>query len=206
MPAPTAISQTGIVNKAQILLGQSKRFTELLDTDQKAVDYKTLWPMALRSALALHPWNFAIQRMRLNADTVAPDYGWAYRYELPPTVIRYLPWSRDAAEWFDGEVEGGYVLADQGGFIQIRCIVLIEEAARWSALFADAMAYTLAMESCEGSTSKRGLYEDLSRGREDVLAKARRADALENGNRRAARPMTASNWASARYRRNGWGR
>lgn len=203
MPAPT-ISQTGIVNKAQILLGQSKRFTELLDTDQKAIDYQTLWPMALRSTLALHPWNFAIQRFRINPDTIAPDFGWAYRYKLPASVIRYLPWSRDADEWFDGEVEGGYILTDQGEAILIRCIALVEDVPAWSALFADAMAYTLAMESCEGSTSKRGLYEDLSNGREDVLAKARRADALENGNRRAVRPMTASSWASARYRRNGW--
>lgn len=204
MPAPTAISQTGIINKAQILLGQSKRFTELLDTDQKAVDYQTLWPIAVRSALALHPWNFAIRRFKVNPDTVAPDFGWAYRYKLPPAVIRYLPWSRDAAEWFDGEVEGGYVLTNQGSSILIRCIVLVEDLSLWSALFADAMAYTLAMESCEGSTSKRGLYEDLTNGREDVLVKARRADALENGNRRAVRPMTASSWASARYRRNGW--
>lgn len=204
MAAPRALTQTDIVNKAQILLGQAKRFTELLDSDQKAIDYQTLWPISLRAALALHPWNFAIGRKRLNPDTVAPEFGWAYRYKLPADCVRFLPWSREDAEWFDCEVEGGYILADRPGFLLIRCILLIEDITRWSALFADTMAYTLAMESCEGSTSKRGLYEDLLNGREDLLAKARRADALENGNRPATRPMTASRWASARYRRNGW--
>ena len=206
MPAPSAISQTGIINKAQILLGQSKRFTELLDTDQKAVDYQTLWPIALRKALALHPWNFAIRRKRLNADTVAPEFGWAYRYRLPPDCLRVLPWSRDHEEYFEHEIEDGYILTDQSGFILIRFIYLNDDLAKWSPLFADIMGYTLAMESCEGSTSKRGLYEDLKDERAEVLATGKRLDALENGNRRAARPMTASSWASARYRRNGWGR
>ena len=206
MPAPSAISQTGIINKAQILLGQSKRFTELLDTDHKAIDYQTLWPMALPKALVLHPWNFAIRRKRINADTVAPEFGYAYRYRLPSDCLRFLPWSRDDDAYFEHEIEDGYVLTDQPSFILIRYIYRNEDLAKWSPLFADVMAYALAMESCEGSTSKRGLYEDLKTERDDLIATGKRLDALENGNRRAVRPMTASSWASARYRRNGWQR
>lgn len=206
MAAPIVISQTDVINKAQTVLGQSKRFSELLDSDQKAIDYKTLWPIALRAALALHPWNHAIARARLLPATTPPEFGYAARYRLPPDCVRYLPWSRDDAEWFEGVVEDGHILTDQPDYINIRYVRIADDMSRWSPGFVDVMAYTLAMESCEGSTGKRGLYEDLERRREEALQQAKRADALEGGNRERARAMVASSWASARYRTHGWRR
>lgn len=205
MTAPRAISQTDIVNKAQILLGQSKRFTDLESSnEQAAINFQTLWPIALRSALALHPWNFAVSRAQISPDTVAPPFGWAYRYKLPADCIRVLPWSRDAWEWFEGEVEGGYMLTNQGEAIRIRYIRLIDNPSSWSPLFTDVLAHQLALEHCEAGTGKRGLSQDIASRLDALIADARRADALENGNRKAMRPIVASNWAAARYRPRGW--
>lgn len=199
------ISQTDIVNKAQILLGSTERLGQIDDGGTLASTYRTLWKIAVRSALEAYPWNFAITRQELLRDTVAPAFGWAARFRLPADCVRWLPWARGDALHFEGEEEGGYILCDQEDYLPIRYVRFTDDMGLWTPLFGDALAYTLAMERCEGATTLRGLYRDLADARDEIHMMARRADGMKTGQRQRGNLPAQSRWGGARFRPTGVG-
>lgn len=200
-----AIDQTKIVNKSLILLGSTERLSGIDDAGPLAASLRDLWAMAVRAHTALHPWNHAIKRAKLLPDTVAPAFGYDYRYKLPADCLRWLPWAPGEDYHFDGEEEAGYILTNDGTAIYVRYIWLNEDYSQWPPLFADTLAYTLALEHCEAKTQLRGLARDLVIARDDRLSDAKRADGLATGQRKRSRMQTTSRWGSARHRSNGVG-
>lgn len=200
-----AASRTAIFNKAIVLLGSRESLLSHDEPIPSAQSLTALWDIARRSALALHPFNFAIARKKLLPDTVAPEFGYDRRFKLPAECIRWLPWDSDDEFFFDGEEEGGYLLANDPE-IYIRFIADHDDPPAWSALFVDIMAYQLAAEYCEAKTGLKGLRQSFLDERDDKIAKARRADGLATGKRGRRRSPSSSRWAGARYRNGVLGR
>lgn len=206
MPAPSAIGKTEIIDKALLLLGQVTRNTDYEGAGSEiARDMRAVWSIAVPTALARHPWNFAIARKVLLADTQAPEFGYAFRYRLPADCLRFLPAARGEPRHFEGEVESGYILTDTGPSIDIRYIHNNADLMHWSALFADFLAWQIALEYLESKGKGVGLRDRIEARMDTLLTDAKRADALENGNRRGSRVVATSRWAGARYTARGYG-
>lgn len=200
-----ATGKTAIFNKAIVLLGSRESLLSHDEAIPSAQSLTALWDIARRSALALHPWNFAVTRQKLQRDTKAPDFEYAFRFQRPPDCLRWLPWDSDDPFYFRGEEEGDYFLTDDEE-LHLRFISDHEDTTKWSALFVDVMAYTLAAEYCEAKTGMKGLRSSLLDEREALLRHARRADGLATGNRNRRRSVFSSRWAGARYRNGNLGR
>lgn len=201
----TATGRTAIYNKAIVLLGSRETLLSPDEAIPSAQSLSALWDIARRSALAMHPFNFAIVRDKLLRDTKAPAFGYAYQFKKPAEMLRWLPWDSDDPYYFDGEEEGEFFLTDEPE-IFIRYIGDHTDSSKWSPLFVDVMAYTLALEYCEAKTGLAGLRNSLADEREGLLRAARRADGLATGKRKRNRRVGSSRWAGARYRNSVLGR
>lgn len=197
-------NQRDILNKVMILLGSARRIdTAATDDSADASDLLALWDIARRAAIVLHPFNFAIKRQKTLRDTgTADDGGPLYRYTMPADCLRWLPWNRNENLWFDAVEEGGKLLSDDEGPVVIRYLVDVPNAALWSPLFCDVMAYTLAMEYNQAKTQLVSLRDRLASERQDMIDAAKRIDGLASANRQAGVTTINSRWAGARFRPN----
>lgn len=198
-------SQTDIINKATVLLGSSERLSNIDAGGANAANLRTLWDIARQSLLASHPWNFALKRAKLLPEETAPEFGYAYQFAVPEDCLRWLPWARGEQYYFEGEEEAGFILSDEST-IYIRYIIDVEAEGKWPPLFADAMAYQLAFEYCEGRTQMSGLRDRLKDDLDRKLGRpvsAKLADGLSTGKRGRGNPQVQSRWASARHRPTG---
>lgn len=200
-----AVGRTAIFNKAIVLLGSRAELLSPDETVPSAQSLNALWDIARRSALTMHPWNFAVTRKKLQRDTEAPAFGYAYRFERPEDCLRWLPWDSDDPYYFEGEEEGDYFLSDESE-VYLRYIAEHTEEAKWSPLFVDVLAHTLAHEYCEAKTALQGLRRAIGEDREALLRAARKADGLATGRRARRRRVGSSRWAGARYRNSVLGR
>lgn len=204
--ADIVTSQTRIANRTLILLGTSTRIISVDDPAPLAKQIKDLWHECRRNALSLHPWNCAVARWQLNADGVAPAFGYARRFRLPPECLRWLPWPRDSEFFFEGVEEGGYILSDAAAPLPLRGIQDVEDVAAWSAAFSYFMAYELAMALAQSATQFAGKEQDMAQARELALDEARRLDGLASGERTTGNARWLSRWAGSRTQRFGNGR
>lgn len=203
MSNPT--SKTAIFNKAIVLLGSRENLLSHDESIPSAQSLTALWNIARRTALALHPWNFAVTRKKLQRDTKAPAFGYAYQFLRPADCLRWLPWDTDDQFYFEGEEEGDFFLTDEEE-VHLRYICDHEQLASWPPIFVDVLAYTLAMEYCEAKTGLKGLRQSFADQRDEMLRMARKADGLATGNRKRRRSPASSRWAGARYRNGVLGR
>ncbi len=200
-----ATSKTAIYNKAIVLLGSRETLLSPDEAIPSAQSLSALWDIARRSALAMHPFNFAIVREKLQRDTEAPAFGFQYRFEKPANMLRWLPWDSDDPYHFEGEEEGEFFLSDEPE-IYVRYIGDHETISKWPPLFVDLMAHTLALEYCEGKTGLLGLRRAIGEDRDMIVRQARKADGLATGNRNRRRRVGSSRWAGSRYRNSLLGR
>lgn len=199
----TVTSQVRIWNRALILLGSVERVTSISDSAPLASQIRDLWHESRRGAIVVHPWNFAIRRGRLNRAGIAPAFGYSAQFLLPDDCLRWLPVGRDSCDWFEGEEEGGFLLASETGPLNIRYIADVEDVLSWPAHFVELMAYKLAMDLAESATQIAGNVEDMRvkyegpDGEGGQLARAKRIDGLSTGVRGRSNVETASRWLGA---------
>jgi len=203
-PVTSLPEQRSILNKAQLLLGATRRIDSVNDRDDReAENLLILWDIARRAAIALHPWNFALKRERVMPESDVEPIGYEFQYRLPTDCLRWLPWDRDSEHHFEGVEEGGFLLTNHAGSIVVRYVRDVIAVDRWSPLFVDIMAYTLAVEYCQGKTQLVGLRDRLSNERLDKLTEGYRVDGAASANRRRGPSVRNSGWAGARFNRNG---
>lgn len=203
MATPT---QSGIVNAALAELGSTSRISSIDDEHGIAPDAKAVWDQVMNDLLAEHPWNWAIGRAVLNAGAT-PEHGYDYGYALPADCLRWLPWNAEDADWFEGAEEGGRLLTDFEGPLNVRYISgeLGARMARWSPSFVRAMTLAMAAALAEPLTQDESIKQDMEAKAERKLARAKRRDGLASGGRSRNQVTYRSDWLMARSRRyNQW--
>lgn len=197
-------SQTRIVNKAFVLLGTAQRIASLTDGSPLARQAAAVWDEARDEVLADHPWNFAIARAQLAASAdFTPANEYSYAYELPGgDFLRWLPWREGHADHFEGEQEGGYILSNAPAPIYIRYIRRIEDVAKWSPAFTEAVAAKLAFYLADSVTARGGKRDRAEMAYDKALRDAKRQDGAATGDRRR-RYETRSSWLDSRSTWNG---
>ena len=193
-------SQTRIANRAFILLGSVERIVSVDDGSPLALQVKDLWHESRRQLLVAHPWNCAIRRARLNRAGEVPAFGYSGQFLLPSDNLRWLPWVQGDSDWFEGEEEGGFILSNEPGPINIRYIGDVEDVTKWSVHVQQLMAYRLAWDLCESATQMSGNVDEArlayegQDGRGGYLAEARRLDGMATGSRGNDSARAASRW------------
>lgn len=185
-------TQVRIYNRALGLLGSTAQVTNVDDGQAVTDTLNSLWDEAVRELLAEHPWNCCIKRAVLNRLAEIPAFGAGSCYRLPYDCLRWLPWSRDDCNWFDGTEEAGRtIVADTGEAptINIRYVAAIADPAQWSPHMVTAMASLMAWHAAESITQSVTIADNMRRlyhgddGDGGMLAKAREKDGLATGDR-----------------------
>lgn len=181
-----ASSRTAIANRALTKLG-SARISDLIDDTPQARAVNSMYDMVRRAVLRGYRWSFAMSRASLAAMSSAPEWGYAYQYQLPATCQRldmvgelyHFPIIRQyvsgpSQPWL---VEGRRILTDLPAPLKIRFVDDVEEG---EAAFDETLACKLAIELCEpltqGGAQKRELLIEEFK---DTLKEARRVNAIE---------------------------
>jgi len=108
---------------------------------------RDLYEPTLEKCLRSHPWNFAIRRETVAANATAPDHGWAYAYDLPPTCVRFLDIWNEEDQYNplrEFAIEGRQILCDVEGPLSVRYVSRDIPVADFDPEFADAFSLLLA--------------------------------------------------------------
>jgi len=132
----------------------------------------------LRDALLeMHPWNFAVKRVKLAQTTTVPVIKFDHTYALPADFIRVINVhdSNEGEGIVDHKVEGNKIVcsADEVWMIYIS---LITDPNEMSPLFRETLASMIAIEAATAITESRALREQMVGEFDRLLRRARSAD------------------------------
>lgn len=182
-----AQSRTDICNSALLRLGAAT-ITDITDNSPEARACAIQYDSNRRSELRRHPWNFAIKRIVLAADTDAQP-GYTYAFTLPADCLRVLLPKDSTLDWV---IEGGRILTDWATSpadvsftsgtvgLMLRYVADIEDTTTFDPAFYDVLSVGLAGDLCEKITNSTSKKQALGEEYKQLLDAARRADALEN--------------------------
>ena len=140
------------------------------------------------ATLRSHPWNCAIERAELAADSTAPSFGFANQFTLPtdPFCLRVLSFftSNVDAEIspYDSQVmfkiEGRKILSDEAT-CRIVYLARVTDTEQFDSLLSNAIAYRLASETAYAITGSTTVAQSMYSMYEQKVKEARAMDALE---------------------------
>ena len=143
-------AETSIANAALICLGD-RRIVSLNESSRAARILSERFADVRDETLRAVPWNFATKRVQLPADATPPVHGFARAFTLPSDCIRLLNVECDTTR-FNWTVEGRKILTSLPAPLQIEYTARITDPYEMDALFKQAFAATLAVESAEAIT------------------------------------------------------
>lgn len=169
-------SKTQIANRALSKLGHP-RVSNVDTTDTlSARTISEMWDSVRDAVLQAYPWNFAIKRASVPAESTAPVYGWDKQFLLPVDFLQLL----DIQDSPDYRVEGGKILTNALSPLKFRYIARIEDTAQFTPLFNEAFSARLAYEGAEKITQSNTKKDFLFNEYRLLLAQAQQSDAIED--------------------------
>ena len=205
MTKPLSLNDIG--NMALIRLKQEPSITNL---DPPKTDVENLVAEVItsirRAALRAYPWNFAIKRLAITADAVAPEFGYAKAFTFPSDFLRYL--TRHDTEGFviikdreNYQIEKGKLLLNDEDQTTVRIRYIYDHTivAQWDPLFVEVMVLELAIALASNFTGGKGWVASL---KQDLLRAQTQARAIDGQERPPVR-REHSNWVRSRRGRGG---
>jgi hypothetical protein len=143
-------SKAGIANRALEDLGQPPLVTDpdALQEYEHADTVLRAYDDLIDDALTDTNWSFNTTRVTLSPDPTPPAFGYAYRYALPGDCLKV--WALDEkthGKRPDYKVEGGYILFNDGGGLNLIYLRPVYDPTQFSGDFAIALAARIA-EAC----------------------------------------------------------
>ena len=188
-----------ICNRALDKLGESP-IVSLADDVKASRACNRVYEPVRDAVLRDHPWNCAIGRALLAADSQAPAWGFARRFPLPIDCLRVLSIAPDRSNQYDANietrwvVEGRAILSDVPAPLAIRYLQRLTDTNLFDPMLAEALASRLAVELCEALTQSNTKRRSLLDEYEAVLTRARSADGHEG----VPPALAESQWVLAR--------
>jgi hypothetical protein len=188
MPAPITTEVT-ICNSALFKCGADKIQSLTQDT-RAAIVCNTLFAYLRDEALSAHRWKFALKRTTLNPTETTPDWGYDYEYDVPSDCLRALELEDKSVIWTQ---EGDKFLSDAEE-LPMLYIYRNVNPSDWSSLFAETLAWRLAMELSLSLTKSTALHNLAAKAYENNLTQAR----AMNGMIGTLPPLEADIWTGSR--------
>lgn len=191
-------SIVGIANRAITKLGEA-RIISLSDATKQAATIQSMFDAVRDAELRSHVWHFAKARKRLPAMSTAPEFGYAYQFQLPADCLRLLKvgehrvYPRPTVEGFYS-IEGGKILINQPGPLAIQYCRRVEDPNLYDALFCEVLAGRLAVEACEAITQSQTKFDRVAQMYERALRDAIHANAIE----RPSQAIADDTWLTSR--------
>lgn len=202
-------SEVDIANRALSMLGEV-RITSLDDNSKPARAMKARYTLLRDAELSAYPWRFSVKRVQLAASTDTPAWGYSTIYDRPVDDLRPI------------KVGGAYVNANQIGVfyessgvhvdqspyeiidgrihtnlsapLDYEYIARITDSGAFDQLFVEGLAARLAADAAEELTQSNSKKEAAFSIYRNVLAEARRVNALY----RPPRRKEAGRWMASR--------
>lgn len=175
-----ATSEVAICNLALQKLG-AKRITSLTEDSVNARECNACYALERDAELRKHPWNFAIKRDSLAAESVAPIFGPTTKCQLPSDFLRLMPLDPESQTMtLDWRIEGKYILTYDAAPLRIRYIYRVTDPNEFDGLFVESLACRIAVQICEKLTQSNVKKADAQKMYDYAVAEAKRVDAMED--------------------------
>lgn len=148
----------------------------LTDTSREARACSRAYDFCRRAELRSHPWNFAIKRAQLAADTAAPAFGSTYRFAWPTDCLRVLVPQDTSPDW---QVEGRAIISSDASPLNIRYVADIEDPTIFDAMFCETLANRIGLAIYQDVTQSSTVGAALRKSYRASVMSARKVDALE---------------------------
>lgn len=188
-------SEVSVANLALQHQGRGALIVDMGENTQAARVMKLHLPYARDAVTRSYPWNFAKARASLPALGTTPTFEFSHQFQLPtdPKCLRVL--RVDGMDDMDWRVEGGLLLCNDAGPIDILYLKRVTSLIDTDPLFIQALAARLAADTAMTLTESSGKADTLWRVYQAKLREARAVDAQEG-----QRDMFPSgDWDSVRY-------
>lgn len=186
-----------IANRAAIAVGTSARLTDQDDNTVLGRAVANVWELERRAALRDGGWNFAMKRDSLPQLEALPKHGYDAQFQLPSDCLKLVEVC--GSERLRYQVEGGKILADTDGPLEIRYLRDVSEPAEFDAAFAHAFALRIACAIGRRIAGSAFDKQSTWREYEASITAAQGADALEN----PSIDQEESDWVLARLQGQG---
>jgi hypothetical protein len=195
-------SEAGIVSAALIHLGRDPVGAVSAETQGNAGIIYGRFTSVRDSLLRSYPWNFAMRFVSLaGAELPAPLYGFSHKYALPRGgsqgyCLKFWGTENSGIKW---RVQGQDLYANAAPPLSCQIVVKVESAAEFDALFAEVLAFDLALAGINRvpTNDVRKSSRLMLAMRKGAVRKAKRADAIA----KITAPVTSGNrgsWINAR--------
>ena len=197
MPATT--TKIGIINRGLQLLGQPS-ISSLNENSRSARAMLRAYDSIFNSELEANTWSFSIRRANLAADPTSPVHGKTKYYPLPGDFLFLAPeevtLSEPARRDYETETFNNSlcIVSDMAAPLPIRYASNSITESSFSATFAEALAYALAMATCEEITNSNTKLQGLMRGYQMSVQRAKKRNDIQ----RAPVKSPQCSWISVR--------
>lgn len=187
-------SNVEIANRALQKLG-AKRIVTLTEDSRNARAINAAFDTLREAELREHTWSFAVKRVALAADAVAPAFGKARYFQLPSDFLRLLPPDPELNyNDLDWQIEGRMIATNDSAPLNVRYVYSVTDPNTMDVLYREALASRIAYELCEEITQSNTKKEAAIADYDSAIAKAKRTNAIE---RTASKPPEDS-WVTIR--------
>lgn len=184
-------SEVEICNAALQRLGVA-RVVSLSEASKAARECNFVYAIERDQALRRHAWSFAITQAQLAADVAPPLHSFANYFTLPTDCLRLLlpsdvPAGSTIVSFFipngaviDWKIHGRKIATNWSAPLDITYIKQVTDPNTMDSLFRDVLAVRIAVRTCKILTDSTTLKESLKDDLKEILAEARRINAMEN--------------------------
>lgn len=130
------------------------------------------------SVLRAHPWNSAIKRQALAADTATPAWGFEKQYTLPSDCLRVLTIQNYESNY---KIEGRKILTNDDN-VKLIYVARITDPNEMDVLLRETISAALASDLAYAITANATLQQRMADKYQAKLSEARHADASEGYN------------------------
>tara|TARA_R110000851_G_scaffold41032_3_gene103213 strand:- start:783 stop:1337 length:555 start_codon:yes stop_codon:yes gene_type:complete len=163
-----------IANRSLTYLGANP-ITSLVDDTKEARSCNRLYAQTLDQLLRDHPWNFALKRVALAANTTAPVYEYTNAFDFPDSCLRIIEVDTTLA-WV---VEGRQIVTDAGAPLNIVYTERVTDPNLFDVKFIEVYALRLAADIAYDVTASQTVAQNAENKFAVLLKEARIIDGQE---------------------------
>ena len=163
-----------IANRAITFLGATP-ITSLDDDTKEGRACKRLFEQTRDQLLRDHPWNFAVKRVALAANTTAPIFEYTNAFDFPNNTLRIIE-VNTTEEW---AVEGQQIVSDAAAPLEIVYIERVTDPNLFDTKFIEAYSLRLAADIAYDITASQTVAATAEQKFASMFKEARLVDSQE---------------------------